>query len=62
MDHVGLMEQQKLSMIENVLLEKLKCYSQLLTQQVAVISSNVSQWDVMEVKSYHLGTGLKAKV
>lgn len=62
MDHVGLMEQQKLSMIENVLLEQLQCYSQLLTQQVAVISSNVSQWDVMEVKSYHLGTGLKAKV
>jgi len=56
------MEQQKLSMIENVLLEQLQCNSQLLTQQVAVISSNVSQWDVMEVKSYHLGTGLKAKV
>jgi len=56
------MEQLKLSMTENVLLEQLQCNSQLLTQQVAVTSSNASQWDVMEVKSYHLGTGSKAKV
>jgi len=56
------MELQKLSMTENVLLDKPKCYSQLLIQQVAVISSNASQWDVMEVKSYHLGTGSKVKV
>jgi len=56
------MEQQKLLMTENVLLEEPVCYSQLLIQQVAVISYNASQWDVMEVKFYHLGTGLKAQV
>lgn len=60
MDHVGLTELPKLSMIEIVskLMEKILLYSQLLILLDVVLSYHVSLWDVTEDKSELLGVGL----
>lgn len=59
-DHVGLMERLKLSMIEIVskLMEKKLLYSQSLIPLDVALSYHVSLWDVTEDKSELLGVGL----
>lgn len=59
-DHVGLMELLKLSMIDIVLKmeEKIPLYSQLLILPLVVVSCLVILWDVMVDKLELLGHGL----